>query len=49
MLVTGADSVETIAVYVGLLDLEFEVDAPQALVARIRELGARYARAVSPR
>lgn len=49
VLVTGADSVETIAVYVGLLDLEFEVDAPQALVARIRELGARYARAVSPR
>ena len=47
VLVTGADSVETIAVYIGLLDLEFRVDGPDALVERIRELGARYSRAVS--
>lgn len=47
VLVTGADSVETIAVYIGLLDLEFRVDGPDALVERIRELGARYGRAVS--
>ena len=46
VLVTGADSVETIAVYVGLLGLDFEVTEPPGLVAQVRALADRYARAV---
>jgi predicted DNA-binding transcriptional regulator YafY len=47
VLVTGADTVESIAVYIGLLDLNFRVTAPAALVARVATLAGRYARAVS--
>lgn len=46
VLVTGADSLEIIAVYIGMLGLDFRVDSPPALVDRVRELGGRYARAV---
>jgi len=46
VLVTGGDSVEIIAVYIGMLGLDFRVTEPRALVERVRELGARYARAV---
>jgi predicted DNA-binding transcriptional regulator YafY len=46
VLVTGADSLEIIAVYVGMLGLDFRVDAPTELVDRVRDLGERYARAV---
>lgn len=46
VLVTGADSLEIIAVYIGMLGLDFRVDSPPALVDRVRELGERYARAV---
>lgn len=46
VLVTGADSVETIAVYVGLLNLDFEVTEPAALVAQVRLLAERYGRAL---
>ncbi|MCF7553377.1 YafY family protein [Pseudonocardia sp. WMMC193] len=49
VLVTGADSVETIAVYVGLLGLDFTVTEPPELVDRVRALAARYERAVTPR
>lgn len=45
VLVTGGDSVEVIAVYIGMLGLDFHVDGPPALVEHLRVLGARYARA----
>jgi len=48
VLVTGADSVEVLAVYIGMLGLEFRVHGPPALVAHLRALGERYARAVTP-
>ena len=46
VLATGADSVDTVAVYLGLLDLDFEVTEPPELVARLRILADRYGRAV---
>ena len=48
VLATGADSVDTVAVYLGLLDLDFEVTEPPELVARLRILADRYGRAVQP-
>jgi predicted DNA-binding transcriptional regulator YafY len=45
VLITGADSVQTLAVYLGLLDLDFDVTEPPELVEYIRALTARYARA----
>ncbi|WP_204072492.1 helix-turn-helix transcriptional regulator [Planotetraspora phitsanulokensis] len=42
---TGADTLGTIAVYLGLLGLDFTVDDPPELVAHLRELAARYDRA----
>jgi hypothetical protein len=47
VLATGADSVATVAVYIGLLDLDFEVSEPPELVAWIRMLADRYRRAAS--
>ena len=47
VLVTGADSVETLAVYVALLDLEVRVTEPPELVERFRVLADRYAAAVA--
>ena len=46
VLVTGGDSVEVIAVYIGMLGLDFRVEEPAALVEHLRVLGARYARSV---
>lgn len=48
VLVTGADSVEMVAVYVGLLGLDFHVDSPPALVDHVAALATRYARALPP-
>jgi hypothetical protein len=48
VLVTGADSLEVLAVYIGMLGLEFRVDGPPALVEHLRAVGDRYARAVRP-
>ena len=45
VLATGSDSVETVAVYLGLLDLDFDVSEPPELVARLRILADRYQRA----
>ncbi len=47
VLATGADSVETVAVYIGLLDLDFNVSEPPELVARLQLLADRYHRACS--
>ena len=46
VLVTGADSVEMVAVYIGLLGLDFHVAEPPELVAQLRTLATRYAAAV---
>jgi predicted DNA-binding transcriptional regulator YafY len=45
VLATGADSVQMVAVYLGLLDLDFDVSEPPELVARLRILADRYQRA----
>ena len=47
VLVTGADSVEIIAVYIGMLGLDFHVDGPPELVAQLAVVGERYRRAVA--
>jgi predicted DNA-binding transcriptional regulator YafY len=47
VLVTGADSVETVAVYIGMLGLDFRVSEPPELVAHLATLAKRYAKAVS--
>ena len=46
VLVTGADSVEIIAVYIGMLGLDFHVEEPPELVAQLALVGERYRRAV---
>lgn len=45
VLVTGADSLEIVAVWVGMLGLDFHVTEPPELVEHLRVLGERYARA----
>ncbi|MFD1824239.1 MULTISPECIES: helix-turn-helix transcriptional regulator [Mumia] len=45
VLVTGADSIEILAVYVGMLGLDFRVDSPPELIDHVRLLGRRYAAA----
>ncbi|MGH1564350.1 helix-turn-helix transcriptional regulator [Mumia sp. DW29H23] len=47
VLVTGGDSVEIIAVYIGMLGLDFQVDSPPELVEQVRLLGRRYAAAAA--
>ena len=44
-LVTGADSYEVMAVYIGMLGLEFRVTSPPELVRHLEVLAGRYARA----
>lgn len=46
VLVTGADSVETISVYIGLLGLDFRVTEPPELVERLRVVAHRYLAAI---
>jgi predicted DNA-binding transcriptional regulator YafY len=46
VLVTGADSVELIAVYIGMLGLDFHVTDPPELVEAVTALGERYQRAI---
>jgi predicted DNA-binding transcriptional regulator YafY len=46
VLVTGADTVETVAVYVGMLGLDFTVTEPPELIAHLTTVAERYARAV---
>jgi predicted DNA-binding transcriptional regulator YafY len=47
VLVTGADSMETVAVYIGMLGLDFTVTEPPDLVAHLMTLASRYTKAVS--
>jgi len=46
VLVTGGDSVEIIAVYIGMLGLDFHVSEPPDLVEHVARVGDRYRRAV---
>ncbi|MFF3437041.1 helix-turn-helix transcriptional regulator [Streptosporangium sp. NPDC002721] len=46
VLVTGADALETVAVYLSMLMMDFRVDGPPELVAHIRTLARRYAEAL---
>ncbi|MGH3655569.1 MAG: helix-turn-helix transcriptional regulator [Micromonosporaceae bacterium] len=48
ILVTGADSIDTVAVYVGLLGYDFTVIDPPELAERLQEIADRYHRAVTP-
>lgn len=45
VLETGADTIESLAVHLGLLGYDFEVSDSPELVAHLRELGLRYQRA----
>jgi predicted DNA-binding transcriptional regulator YafY len=45
-LVTGADSIATLAVYVGMLGIDFTVTGPADLVDELRTVSERYARAI---
>ena len=47
LLETGADSVESLAAYLGFLGADFSVTEPPELVEAIRTLAARYAAAAS--
>lgn len=45
VLVTGADSLETVAAYIGMLGMDFTVESPAELRTMLHALGERYARA----
>ena len=47
LLRTGADTLETLAVYLGMLGVDFEVGEPPELVAHLRDLAGRYRRATT--
>ena len=47
VLVTGADSLETIAAYIGMLGMDFTVESPPELRHVLRTYSERYARAAS--
>ena len=47
-LATGADSYETVAVYIGMLGLDFTVSEPPELVKQLEVLARRYRAAVEP-
>ncbi|MEU3553784.1 helix-turn-helix transcriptional regulator [Streptomyces fragilis] len=48
LLNTGADSIEALAVHLGLLGLDFTVTEPAELVELVRALAERYHRATEP-
>ncbi|WP_328907607.1 WYL domain-containing protein [Streptomyces sp. NBC_00234] len=48
ILITGADTVQTLAVYLGMLDFDFDVTEPAELVTHLRRLGDRYTRSTPP-
>jgi predicted DNA-binding transcriptional regulator YafY len=45
---TGADTVETLGVYLGLIDADFDVTDPPELVTHLRRLATRYTRSTPP-
>ncbi|MEV0295298.1 WYL domain-containing protein [Nocardia sp. NPDC050710] len=47
ILLTGADALETIAIYLSMLMMDFRVDGPPELVGHLRTLARRYTEAVA--
>ncbi|MFC6011809.1 helix-turn-helix transcriptional regulator [Nocardia lasii] len=47
VLFTGADAMETIAIYLSMLMMDFRVDGPPELVAHLRVLARRYTESVA--
>ncbi|MGF6881253.1 putative DNA-binding transcriptional regulator YafY [Nocardia sp. GAS34] len=47
LLLTGADALETIAIYLSMLMMDFRVDDPPELITHIRTLARRYTEAVA--
>lgn len=47
VLVTGGDSLEVVAVWIGMLGLDFTVQEPTELIGHLRDLAERYARAIA--
>jgi predicted DNA-binding transcriptional regulator YafY len=47
VLVTGGDSLEVVAVWIGMLGLDFTVQEPTELIGHLRDLAERYARATA--
>lgn len=47
VLVTGADSLDTVAAYIGMLMIDFTVESPSELLPRLQLLSERYARTVA--
>ena len=47
LLRTGANTLETLAVYLGMLGADFRADEPPELVAHLRDLADRYRRATT--
>jgi predicted DNA-binding transcriptional regulator YafY len=45
VLLTGADSLETVAVWIGMLGLDFHVTEPPELIAHLQQLARRYQQA----
>lgn len=45
---TGASNYETVAVYIGMLGIDFRVEGPPEFVSQLRVIGERYLRAVTP-
>jgi hypothetical protein len=46
VLVTGADSLEIVAVWIGMLGLDFHMTDPPELIEHVRALADRYRRAL---
>jgi predicted DNA-binding transcriptional regulator YafY len=47
VLMTGADSLDTIAAYIGMLNMDFTVDSPTELIPLLAAISERYKRAVA--
>ncbi|WP_278260762.1 WYL domain-containing protein [Nocardia sp. AG03] len=47
VLLTGADAMETIAIYLSMLMMDFRVDGPPELVAHLRTLARRYTESIA--
>jgi predicted DNA-binding transcriptional regulator YafY len=47
ILVTGADSLATVAAYVGMLEMDFRIMEPRELADHVRRVGQRYLRATA--
>ncbi|MEV0225801.1 YafY family protein [Streptomyces sp. NPDC050704] len=48
VLTTGADTLQTLAAYLGMLDFDFDVTEPVELVDHLRRLADRYSRSTPP-